>query len=235
MLLPTTTIPSPLGRKTLLMLVYQGIDLSRFETNVEVRHAAREENPIPSEAPPILGCIRRKGQMMLLQALVRVRAALPKAHLLLVGDGPDEGKLRRAVDEMSLGGFVTFVPFTSNPEEILALLDMLVVPSLYKEGLPNVILESMAIPVVSSRLAGIPEAVRDGETGVLVSPGDISGIASAIVELWRDRDTYAQMRDRALYLIRSVFDCKSKLEQYLRFLERMQIGKNVPMEGVTET
>lgn len=93
MLLPTTTIPSPLGRKTLLMLVYQGIDLSRFETNVEVRHAAREENPIPSEAPPILGCIRRKGQMMLLQALARIRAALPKAHLLLVGDGPDEGKL----------------------------------------------------------------------------------------------------------------------------------------------
>jgi len=154
-----------------------------------------------------------------LRALARIRAALPKAHLLLVGDGPDEEKLRRAVDEMSLGGSVIFVP------------------SLYKEGLPNVILESMAmgVPVVSSRLAGIPEAVKDGETGILVSPGDVRGLASAIVGLWRDRDTYAQMRDRALYLIRSVFDCKSKLEQYLRFLERMQIGKNVPMEGVTET
>ncbi|HEX32310.1 MAG TPA: glycosyltransferase, partial [Candidatus Acetothermia bacterium] len=130
-----------------------------------------------------------------------------------------EEKLRKAVDEMSLGGSVIFVP------------------SLYKEGLPNVILESMAmgVPVVSSRLAGIPEAVRDGETGVLVSPGDVRELASAIVGLWRDRDTYAQMRDRALYLIRSVFDCKSKLEQYLRFLERMQIEKNVPMEGVTGT
>ena len=65
MLPPTTTIPFPLGRKTLLMLglqaesslIHQGIDLSRFKTNAEVRHAAREENPIPSEATPILGCI----------------------------------------------------------------------------------------------------------------------------------------------------------------------------------
>ena len=136
---------------------------------------------------------------------------------------------------MSLGGSVTFIPFTSNPEEILALLDILVVPNLYKEGLPNVILESIGVPVVSSRLAGIPEAVRDGETGVLVSPGDIRGLASAIVGLWRDRDTYAQMQDRALHLVKSVVDCKSKLEQYLRFLERMQIKKNVPMEGVTGT
>ena len=65
-------------------LIHQGIDLSRFETNAEVRHAAREENPIPSEAPPILGCIgsfeERKGQIVLLRALARIRAALPKTH-----------------------------------------------------------------------------------------------------------------------------------------------------------
>jgi hypothetical protein len=67
MLPPTTTIPFPLGRKTLLMLalqaegllIYQGIDLSRFETNVEMRHAAREENPIPSEAPRSLAVSAR--------------------------------------------------------------------------------------------------------------------------------------------------------------------------------
>ncbi|NIA03626.1 MAG: glycosyltransferase [Nitrospirae bacterium] len=208
-------------------LIYQGIDLARFTAMPKMMHASARSHLVSPRSNLTLGCIgsfeERKGQIVLLQALTQVLMAMPNAHLLLVGDGPDEAELRRAVDVMGLTNAVTFVPFTDKPEEILALLDILVLPSLYKEGLPNVILEAMAIgvPVVSSRLAGVPEAVKDGETGVLVSPGDSRELSGAIVGLWRDQDTYAQMRDRALHLVKSVFDRESRLEQYLRFLERV--------------
>ncbi|HDL86238.1 MAG TPA: glycosyltransferase family 1 protein, partial [Candidatus Acetothermia bacterium] len=223
-------------------LIYQGIDFSRFGVSTGTMGDTATSRILPSGATPILGCIgsfeKRKGQIVLLRALARIRTTLPSVHVLLVGDGPDEEGLRRAVDEISLGGDVTFVPFTSTPEEVLALLDILVVPSLYKEGLPNIILEAMAmgIPVVSSRLAGIPEAVKDGKTGVLVSPRDAHELSEAIMELWRDRAIYAQLRDGALHLVKSVFDRESRLEQYLRFLERItRVEKNVPTEGVTGT
>lgn len=216
-------------------LLYQGIDLARFRAGSEVKYAASGAHLVLSEASPVLGCVgsfeERKGQMVLLRALPKILFSLPSAHLLLVGDGPDENALRGVVDTLHLTDAVRFVPFTRNPEDILARIDILVVPSLYKEGLPNVILEAMAmgVPVVSSHLAGIPEVVRDGQTGVLVSPGESRELAEAITQLWNDRNRYVRIRSNALRLVRDVFDRKSSLEEYLRFLERLVEGKNAPI------
>ena len=200
-------------------LIYQGIDLSRFVPG------PRTGDRVLQRAGPMLGCIgsfeRRKGQAILLQALARIRVDLPGVQLLLIGDGPDESILREAVKEQDLADSVTLVPFTEHPERILSRLDILVLPSLYKEGLPNVILEAMAtgVPVVSSRLAGIPEAVSDGETGVLVPPGDVRALSEAIVSLWSDPGRYARLRENAIARVVEKFDRRRRLEDYLRFIE----------------
>lgn len=202
-------------------LVYQGTDVDRFTRN-DIRHrAARERYPLPSGASPVLGNVgsfeERKGQIILLKAFKELLATDPGAHLLLVGDGPDEEILRTAVGDMALDSHVSFYPFTSEPENIYEVIDILTLPSLYKEGLPNVLLEamSMEVPVVASRLAGVPEVVRDGDTGYLVEPGDVTGLTRAIHTLWEDSERYRAMAQNARKLMEEHFDKRKQFEVFI--------------------
>jgi glycosyltransferase involved in cell wall biosynthesis len=205
--------------------VYQGTDVDRFTRSSERRAVARDRYALPESAGPILGSVGsfepRKGQTKLLDALVRLRERLPTVHLLLVGDGPDEGMLRAKVADLGLGDCVHFFPFTPEPVYIFEVLDVLVLPSLYKEGLPNVLLEamSMSVPVVASRLAGVSEVVHEGETGYTVEPGDDAALADAVERLWSDRDSYLGMMERTRALMGEQFDKKQQFRAFLRHFE----------------
>ena len=170
-------------------LVYQGTDADRFKHTENARQEAFLRYPLPEKASPILASIgsfeHRKGHPVLFEALQElVNSSLPNAHLMMVGDGPDETMLKEMVKTLGLQGNVTFFPFTDKPNYIYERLDMTVLPSLFKEGLPNVLLESMAmgVPVVSSNIGGVSEIVMDGETGYMVAPGDKAALAEGIKE-----------------------------------------------------
>ena len=130
--------------------------------------------------------------------------------------------LRAKVAELGLADAVHLFPFTSEPVHVFELLDMLVLPSLYKEGLPNVLLEalSMSVPVVASQLAGVSEVVFEGETGYTVEPGDLGGLADAIDRLWSDKAAYHRMSERARTLMVEQFD---KKRQFRAFLEHFEL------------
>ncbi len=206
-------------------LVYQGTDVERFTRDPGRRHEAHKRYPLPENASPILGNVgsfeERKGQTVLLKAVAEARKSLPRVHLMLVGDGPDEQMLKQSVREMKLEENVTFFPFTSEPMFIFEVIDILVLSSLYKEGLPNVLLEamSMELPVVSSKLAGVPEVVKDGEPGYMVEPGDVTGLADAIVKLWSDKALYKVIARNARALMETNFD---KKRQFTAFLDHFQ-------------
>jgi len=203
-------------------LVYQGTEVSRFTPDEDRRREAETRYPLPRDAAPILGSVGsfepRKGQVVLLEAVAEIRRTLPNVHLMLVGDGPDEELLRTKVEEMSLGENVTFFPFTSEPAHVFEMIDILVLSSLYKEGLPNVILEamSMGIPVIASRMAGVPEVVIDGRTGWMVEPGDVHGLADAVVQLWKDPAACRAMGSEGRRLMEEKFD---KVHQFDAFLD----------------
>ena len=203
-------------------LVYQGTEVSRFTPDEDRRREAETRYPLPRDAAPILGSVGsfepRKGQVVLLEAVAEIRRTLPNVHLMLVGDGPDEELLRTKVEEMSLGENVTFFPFTSEPAHVFEMIDILVLSSLYKEGLPNVILEamSMGIPVIASRMAGVPEVVIDGRTGWMVEPGDVHGLADAVVRLWQDPAACRAMGSEGRRLMEEKFD---KVHQFDAFLD----------------
>jgi glycosyltransferase involved in cell wall biosynthesis len=207
-------------------LIYQGTDADRFKHTQSAWQEARTRYPLPDGAFPILGSIgsfeKRKGHPVLFEAL-RILAAgpLPEAHLMMVGDGPDEVMLRELAREKGLEEHISFFPFTDEPNYVFERLDMTVLPSLEKEGLPNVLLESMAmgIPVVSSAIGGVGEIVFDGRTGFMVPPGDVAALAEAIEKIWSDQDRYQAMKDNARELIASQFD---KETQFGRFLDHFQ-------------
>jgi glycosyltransferase involved in cell wall biosynthesis len=203
-------------------LIYQGTDIERFRHSDRAWRQARNRYPLPRGASPILGSIGsfepRKGHPVLFEALKEVVAtSLPEAHLMMVGDGPDETMLRERVKTLGLERTVSFFPFTDEPNCVFERLDMTVLPSLEKEGLPNVLLESMSmgVPVVSSNIGGVAEIVIDGETGYLVEPGNESALADAIEKVWVDQDNYQEMKSKARNLIVNQFD---KVAQFDRFI-----------------
>ena len=202
-------------------LIYQGTDIATFSPDPARETEARQRYPVPPDAFPVLGNVgsfeHRKGQVALLEAMAQAREALPTVQLLLVGDGPDEALLQQEVAELGLQDNVTFFPFTREPVFVFEVLDALVLSSLYKEGLPNVLLEAMAmgLPVVSTRLAGTPEVVHDGETGLLVEPGDVTALAQAITQLGADRAACTRMGQMGRQLMVEGFDKRHQFDAFL--------------------
>jgi len=202
-------------------LIYQGIDLQRFNPTKDRKTVSSRRYRLPDQAEPVLGCIgsmeTRKGHAYLIEALAALAANhLPDIYLLLVGDGPEEGQIRKTVKDLELGNCVGFFPFTAEPELAFEQVDITVLPSVAKEGLPNVLQESLAmkVPVVASDLGGVSEVVLDGVNGLLVKPGDVTELVSAINTLWSNRANYRKMGDNGHQLVESKFDRRSQFDKF---------------------
>lgn len=149
---------------------------------------------------PVVVCVSRlmprKGQDVLLRALPLVHASVPDAALLLVGGGPSRGDLERYVDRHGLREHVVFtgsVPAAELPAyygagDVFAMPCRSRLGGLDVEGLGMVYLEAAAcgLPVVAGRSGGAPDAVLDGETGVVVDGASVAAVADAIGELLSD-------------------------------------------------
>ncbi|WP_412565014.1 glycosyltransferase [Thalassobius sp. MITS945101] len=135
-----------------------------------------------------------KGVPVLLEALKSARGHRPDLQLTLIGDGPERAGLEAEAKALGLSGAVHFVGYKSQSEvaETLKSVDALVLPS-FAEGVPVVLMEAMAasLPVITTRIAGIPELVEDGLSGHLVPPGDVQALEAAILMLLDNPDAAA--------------------------------------------
>ncbi len=177
------------------VVIPNGIDLDRYD-----RPRA------PGRGGTVIGTVGRfsteKGHRLLLEAFGRVRRARPQSRLVLVGYGDLEPELRRAAEALAPGGAVEFAGARESAEALPAF-DVYVQPSLYEsQGLA--ILEAMAagVPVVATDVGGVRDAVRDGETGLLVPPGDPEALAAAILRLAADPGLSAALAARARARVR---------------------------------
>jgi colanic acid/amylovoran biosynthesis glycosyltransferase len=147
---------------------------------------------LPRNGTFCIACVARlspeKGQEHLLRALARLRAGGRDVTCTLVGDGDDSARLERLGDSLGLTG-VRFVGQlgADGVRRALAGSHAMVVPSL-REGIPVALMEAMGmrVPVIASRVGGVPELVRDGVTGLLVTPGDEAELARGIGRLIDD-------------------------------------------------
>ncbi len=214
----------------MIKTIYQGIDIERFSSNADRISSVKTIFPL-GDSSPVLGCIgsleQRKGQLLLLKALLKlISKDLPKIHLLIVGDGPDKRFLRETVIDLELESNVTFIPFTREPVKIYERIDILVLPSLYKEGLPNVVLESLAMdkPVIASDLGGISEVVKNGKNGYLVELGNIDHLAEAIKNMWSDRTNYRSLCDNARQAIEKKFHRTAQFKKFLEYFHNLSMN-----------
>ena len=151
---------------------------------------------------PLLGAVGRlspeKGHVHIVRALPAIIAAFPQAGLVLAGDGPERPRLEAEARRLGVAERVEFLGQRRDVHRILAALDLFLQPSLY-EGFGLSLLEAMAsrLPVVASRVGGIPEIVDDGESGVLVPPGDPGALAGAAIAILRDPERARQLAETA--------------------------------------
>lgn len=131
-----------------------------------------------------------KGVDIALQAVRQLRDSGFSVVLWIMGTGPEEPRLRQLTRELELTDHVKFLGFVNDPSSLFAQIDFLLQPSTRTEGVPNSVLEAMAsgMPVIASRVGGIPEVIIDKETGVLVDPENPRQIADAVIELIRNAD-----------------------------------------------
>lgn len=137
--------------------------------------------------------IPRKGHRYLIEALPRIRAGRINTYILLFGAGSQEQRLQKAVEQIHLDDAVRFAGFRTDLAEFIGHLDLLVHPAT-REGLGLSLLEAQAagVPVVGFRAGGVVEAVNDGVTGRLVSPGNVGELERAVLHLaWRPRERAA--------------------------------------------
>ena len=178
-----------------IAVIRNGVDLARFAGRPG-NGAVRRSLGLPPRAPLVAVFARldqNKGLEFFLEAAAIVAARSPSVRFLIVGDrlilkdGAIVGDVERRESlenrarRLGLEGRVVFTGFRLDVPELLAEVAVSVLPSL-SEGLPNAVLESMAagVPVVATRVGGVPEAVEDGASGILVPPGDGAALARAI-------------------------------------------------------
>ena len=201
----------------------------RSESTAETR----QRLGLSADAGVVLGVVAmlipRKGHRVLLEALVQLAKAnqLPSGRLtvLIEGNGPLYEDLMEYVRTQGLTNCVRFVGSEANVVNFMAALDMLALPSIQDEDFPNVILEAMALakPVIATRLAGTPEQVLDGETGLLVEPANAPELAAAILELCLDADARARMGQAAAARFSASFTHILSLQNYSS-LYKSQLG-----------
>ncbi len=172
-------------------------DFFNVKKNNEAR--ARYGLDINGTVITYVGILRSvKGHEVTFNAVKTVVDSFPDAKFLIVGDGPREEALEKVVNDLGISGHVVFTGFVQDIPEIYSISDLAVLSS-WSEGLPQSLLQAMAagVPVVATRVGGVPEVVIHEKTGLLVEPGDHEALAKGIIRLLENRDFSLQLAERA--------------------------------------
>jgi len=164
------------------------------------------------ETHQVIGFVGRlddafKGISYLIKSVAILKPIMPLLNLIIVGEGRDRAALERLAKTLGLKESVHFIGAHADLEQIYPGFNVLALPSL-SEGFGIVLLQAMAasLPVVASRVGGIPEVVSDQETGFLVKPADPEALARALQSVLIDRNKAVQMGERGLKRVREFFN-----------------------------
>ena len=205
-------------------VVANGVDLAKFaQATTAGSDALRATLGIPRGAS-VVGTVGRlaeiKRQDLLLRGFARLRERRPDSHLLLVGDGPAADELRRLAAGLGLGGCVHFAGYQSHPESYLALMDVFALTS-RSEGMPVAVLEAWAarVPVIASRVGGLPEMIESGRNGLLFDFADEAGLVSLLETCLGDRAVADRLRAAAHADVEARYSLAAMARTYQREYE----------------
>ena len=158
-------------------------------------------SPLPLKRPSITtvaGMYSRKGIAELIDAFVQIASDFPEAHLYLVGEGSDRKRFEAQSQSKPVANRIHFEGFQSEPQRYLLATDVFVLAS-HREPFGLVISEAReaGCAIVANNVDGIPEALNNGQAGMLVPPRDVDELAKALVQLLGDSDMLGNLKKKA--------------------------------------
>lgn len=199
------------------LVIYNGVDEERFYP-MEDAPSIRSELGIDEEAL-VVGTVSsltpHKGHEYLIQAASLIHQEFPSAKFLIVGNGPLRTELEDQVKNLKIHPYIIFTGTRKDVPKMLSIMEVFVLPSSSREGLGIAIIEAMAAekPVVATDIGGIPEAVKKGETGFLVPPGDPGALAKVIIELLQNPEKAKEMGKKGRARFKEKFTRKKMLSE----------------------
>ncbi len=195
-----------------------------------IRSGLKFIGPPSENAEKRRGCIlcvgrlsREKGHLVLVEALARLRDEGCDYNCVFVGDGPLRGAIETRINELRLGSRVSLAGSLPSAEvlEMYKSAEVVVLAS-FSEGVPVVLMEAMAAacPVVATRVGGVPELVKNGQTGVLVAPGDVRELSQAIRWVLDNPEQARQLGVNGCAFVRRQFDLEIGVDQLVKLFER---------------
>jgi glycosyltransferase involved in cell wall biosynthesis len=194
-----------------------GISLAAYQ-DMPSRSAARSQLGWPVEEY-LIGIVARlsdgKNHTGLLHAHKTLLGRFPRSRLIIVGEGAMRFRIEEAIAELGLSSRVELLGERHDIPQILGALDVFCLPS-STEGMPMTILEAMAarLPVVATRVGGVPDIVRNDETGLLVGAGDSGALAAALIALAGDAALRRKMGEAGRKLLEDRYSLRAALQAY---------------------
>lgn len=202
-----------------------GVDIERFDINIsgeKIRNEFRLKNALPIVG--VVAILRSwKGHSYLLEAIPRVVSIYPDARFLIIGNGPQWDNLHKKIRELGIENHVIMTGFRDDIPEIMAALDIFVLPSTASEATSQVIPQALAMgkPAIATNVGGLPEIIEDGVTGLLILPKDHEAISNAIIWMVKHREKAHEMamngRDKILkrYTFQRMIERTSEVYNYV--------------------
>ncbi len=208
-------------------VIRSAVDAEAFAREPD-RAAFRREFEIGADTLTIAAAgqlIPRKGHRYLLRAFADVLVSHPTARLLIFGEGELEDELRAEADELKLGFSVQFEGFRDDLDEFIGCFDIFAHPAV-AEGLGVAALKAAAagVPVVGFAAGGMTEAVRDGETGLLVPPEDVLALENVLSKLLDDPHLRATLGDAGRERVQNEFSIATMADKHLALYESVLNG-----------
>ena len=205
------------------IVIYNGLDTERFEFRND-RNSTRKALGLCDE-DKVIGIVsnlhKYKGHIYILSSLEKILPFYPLLKLLIVGEGPEKSSLEKYVNDLGIKNNVIFLGGRKDVPELMRAFDILVVPSLF-ESFGMTLIEGMysKLPIIGTNVGGIPEILKDGETGILIPPRDSEAIKNALLKLIENPALAKSMGERGREIVLSKFTG----QRYAREMERLYIS-----------
>ncbi|HEU4928899.1 MAG TPA: glycosyltransferase family 4 protein, partial [Candidatus Krumholzibacteria bacterium] len=224
-------------REENVRVIYNGVDTIAFRSATPVeRSVTRRALGLADDDVVLIavGSLKPiKGVDVLLHAMAPLVRKQPRLRLVVVGDGPDRSALESLARELSMADRVSFLGLRADVDVVLRAADALVLPS-RTEALPTVLLEAMAsgLPVVATRVGGVPEIVEEGRSGLMVPPEDASALGSVLARVATDATLRRSLGERGRAVVESRFRVETMCENRMAYFEEL-LARETAIPAVT--
>ncbi len=211
-----------------ISVIYQGLELDKL---VRDWKSARILGNVFKIGPDtrVVGMVGRlepvKGSSVFIEAAAHIAKLCPNVKFIIAGEGSLKASMEKRAQELGISAKVIFAGWRDDIPDIISLMDIMVLPSL-NEAVGIALIEAQAegVPVVASKVGGIPEVVKDKKTGILVPPSDTVAIADAVVSLLGDKPKCAAMGEAGKVWVRGRFRAEDMADKmsalYMRLLNK---------------